>query len=608
MREDRKWLEGELKFVEGKTTIKDFLRTLATELVTQRWLPYEKNETDPAWAFDLRREIWLPSAFKEDNVKLYIATVEKATNQYVKGIEIPKTDYEIINNIIRGIGNNSSGTNIGDHVLIEVCYEAEEFQRGTFLEEVLPSGEIKNVLRLKSRPQGTVHLFNDTIQVIKNEELHQTGGNEIYKFAKAPISDSKSLSHKVKIYRDSVEVPEEEYSVDYFNGIVLFNIPNSDGVKITSDYGYKTGKRGTEISQNDYKIYEDRIIDNTIGGTFVNKDVIVDVDYYWELHYPSTVQDINDTTERIVLKTTVDISSSRNWTKTKTYYWELKYYDSKDNTSKQYRTGIQSRFGATLDGTDPTTLDDSLSSEWAKWSWYREEGFEDNLVFQDWLPIRYWINFTKEYSNIVLQGDPSPDIHPYKNYCISYAYIGMIASYENAKEEDLENNFAMTISSDQHPQAPNEYATTWGLRTGTGITDIVMERTGSNIPYQAHYPSFHTSPEFMDKHFIHVSEFTGSHHFSEVTVTHAYERERGKLQGMLIGDRSSIFHLDELISNKDEFDYRGALVGENNEFKNEYGQLYKSQEKKWIMFNINAPYWFANNSPNVFYGVALRKA
>lgn len=607
MREDRKWLQGEVKFVEGKTTIKDFLKTLATEVVTQQWIPYEKNETDPAWAFDLRREVWLPSAFKKENVKLYKASVDGISNEYTKGTEVPASDFEVINNIVRGLGDGESGTNIGDHVLIEVCYEAEEFQRGTFLEEILPSGEVKSVLSLKSRPQGTIHIFKDTIQVITGEELHQTGGDEIYKFAKAPVSDSQAVTHKVKIYRDSVEVPEDEYMVDHFNGLVLFNSPNEIGTKITADYGYKTGKRGEEVPQSDYKIYQDRIIDNTVGNTLINLDVVVDVDYYWELHHPATVQEIQDDTQNIVLKTTVDISSAKNWTKTKTYYWELKYFDSKSNSSKPYRTGIQSRFGATLDNLDPTTLDDNLSSEWAKWSWYREEGFDEGLVFQDWLPIRYWINFTKEYANIILQGDPSPDIHPYKNYCISYAYIGMLSSYENAKEEDLENNFAMTVSSDQHPQAPNEYATTWGLRTGTGITDIVMERTGSNIPYQAHYPSFHTSPEFMDKHFIHVSEFTGSHHFSEVTVTHAYERERGKLQGMLIGDRSSIFHLDELISNKDEFDYRGALVGGKNEFKNRCGKPFQSQEKRWVMFNINAPYWFANNSPNTFYGVALRK-
>lgn len=603
MKEERKFLEGELKFVEGKTTIKQFLKTLATELVTQQWIPYEKNPTDPAWTFDLRREVWLPSAFKPQNVRIFEATVDPMTGQYDKGDLIEDTDYEVINNIIRGI---DGATNIGDHILVEVCYEAEEFQRGTFLEERLPSGEVKNVCKLKSRPQGKTIVYLDTVQVIEGEELHQTGGHEFYRFGRSPVSDSQG-DHKVVVYKNETVVPESNYVIDYFNGLVLFNVPNLPADKITADYGFKTGERGAEIPQASYRMYNDRIIDITEDGDLENLDVVIDVDYYWELHYPDTVQEIDEDCERIVLKTSVDISSARNRSKIKTYYWELKYLDHGINTSEKYRTGVEVRFGATLDDEDDTTLDESLSSEWAKWSWYREEGFDEGLIFQDWLPIRYWLNFTSEYANIVLQGDPSPDIHPYKNYVISYAYVGMIKSYDGADREDLENNFAMTVSSDLIP-LEGDYPTSWGVRTGTGITDIIMERTDSNIPYQAHYPSFHTSPEFMDKHFIHVSEFTGGHHFSEVTVTHAYERERGKLQGMLIGDRSSIFHLDELILNKDKFDYRGALIGDYNNFKTECGFPFKSDEKKWVSFAINAPYWFANNAPNLFYGVILRKS
>lgn len=606
MSNDRKWLEGEVKFVEGKTTIKDFLKTIATEMVTQQWIPYDNTTTNKAWIFDLRREFTLHSVFKPENIKLYKATVDELTNGYIKSEEIPTSDYEVIGDVIRGIGDTGSGTEIGDFVLVEVNYEAEEFQRATFLEKMLPSREITNVASLKSRPQGIVHVFEDTIQVIEGEQLHQAGGNEIYKVARTPISDSQG-THRVVIYKNGVAVDDSEYLIDYFNGTIIFNTPNETDDLMTIDYGFKTGKRGAEISTSKYKMYTDKIIDITPTKELGNLDVIVDVDYYWELQHPSTVQEIGETTNNIVLKSTVDVSPSRNWTKTKDYYWELAYYD-KDLETESYKTGIKSRFGSTLNDADETTLDDELSSEWTKWSWYREEGFEEGLIFEDWLPVRYWMNFTKEFANIVLQGDPSPDIHPYKNYIISYGYVGMLKPYDNAKTEDLDNNFAMTMSSDTIPQAEDEYATTWGLRTGTGVTDIIMERTGSNIPYQAHYPSFHASPEFMDKHFIHVSEFTGSHHFSEVTVTHAYERERGKLQGMLIGDRSSIFHLDELISNKDTFDNRGALVGGENEFKNQCGLPFKSQEKKWIMFNINAPYWFANNSPNVFYGVALRKS
>lgn len=609
MANEKKWLEGENKFVEGKTTIGRFLETLAREIVTQNWVSYEKDPEDVAWAFDLRREIWLPSVFKEDNIRIYRATIEGGV--YVKGEELIQGEgYTLISNIVRGIGDSSiSGTGIGDKVLIEVNYEAEEFQRATFLEEKLPSGEVESVVRLKSRPQGKIEVFKDTISLIEGEQLHQMGGNEIYQCARTPISDSKALEHKLEVKVDGVAAVEgEDFLVDYFNGFVMFHEALEDTAIVTATYGVKTGLRSELVDSSQYKIYGDRIIDTT-GGDLANLDVVVDADYYWELHYPEMIEDIATLEDqRIVLKTTVDVSTPKDWSLTKDYYWELEYYDKLED-EVEYKTGVRSRYGATLDELDNTTLDDKLSSPWGKWSWYRSLGFtEDNLIFDDWLPIRYWISFTQEHLNIVLQGDPSPDVHPYENYVISYAHLGMLKPYDNAKTEDLQDNFAYTISSDQHPMAEDEYSTEWGVRTGTGITDILMEKTGSNIPYQAHQVAFHTTPEFMDKHFIHVSEFTGSHHFSEVTVTHAYERERGKLQGMLIGDRSSIFHLDELVSNQDDHDYRGVLVGEDNNFKNECGLPVESLEKRWVMFNINAPYWFANNSPNVHYGVAIRKS
>lgn len=601
MSDEKKYLKGELNYTEGKTTIANFLSTISRELISQNWIAYNKNETDHAWSFDLRREIWLPSAFTPQNIRLYKAELQ-ADNSYKKGTLIQNTSYMLVGNIVRGIKDTSNGTNVGDRVLIEVCYEATEFQQVAFLENTLPYGDIETFAQLKSRPQGTVKIYKDKIQVITGEELYQEGGNEFYKFAKYPVSQSKG-SHKVKIYRNGTLVSESEYDVDYFNGVVLFKQLQKDTDVITADYGFCVGTRGDEIPTDKYKRYQDRLIDITPTRELTDLDVIVDVDYHWSLHYPERHSDIED---RIVMSTQVDISSSGDRKKLKTYYVEMRYMDYLDNTSAKYRTGVEVRFGSTLDSSDDTTLDDELSSEWAKMAWYREKGFKDGVVFKDWLPIRYWMNFTTEYCNLVIQGDPSADLHPYNNYIIGYAYFGMLKSYDNAENEDYENNFGMTVSSDIIPEAESEFATTWGVKTGTGITDIVMERTGSNIPYQAHYPSFHTTPEFMDKHFVTASEFTGSHHFSEVTVVHAYERERGKMQGLLIGDRSSIFHLDELISDKDQFDFRGALV-RGEEVRNTCGFPFKSKEKRWVQFNINAPYWFASNSPNVFYGVALRK-
>ena len=74
------------------------------------------------------------------------------------------------------------------------------------------------------------------------------------------------------------------------------------------------------------------------------------------------------------------------------------------------------------------------------------------------------------------------------------------------------------------------------------------------------------------------------YHMSDIIIYHAYDRERGKLQNALIGDRSAIFHLDLLVIDKG-----------------------KPEKKQYVMFNINAPYSILNNSANSLYGIALRK-
>lgn len=609
-----KYLKGEVNFAEGVSTIKEFLKTFATNVIKQNWVQYDKTELDKAWAFDAKREIWLRQEFKSSNIKLYKATLN-ANNEYQKGDLIPDSEYIIIKHIIRGINDTQNGTQINDRVLIEVTYEDVIFQQATFLDNILPSGQKVPHIQMKSRPQGDIRVCEEKIQTITKEPLHQEGGNEFYIFGKSPISQALSKPYTVTVYRNDTEVSKDEYVVDYWNGILMFNTPQKSTDVITATYGFKTGLRDTntngsvkEIDKTKYKRNRHRIIDVTTNKELNNKDVIIDVDYFWSLHYPATVADITD---RIIIKTKVDISREGDRYKLKTYYVEMKYmdYDQK-NKSKDYRTGIQMRFGSVLKtpaGRDASavTLDDKLSSSWAKFSWYKNNCFDDGVIFEDWLPIKFAINFTKEYMNIFIQGDASPDFGQYEShYIIGHAYIGMLEEYENTKIEDLENNFAMCVSSGEAPNLTTNNE--WGVKTGNGITDVVMERTASNIPFQAHNVAFYTSPEFMGKNFITASNYTGSHHFSKIVVLHHIERERGKMQGVLVGDKSAMTHLDELTHNKDEFDLRGALTT-GVEVRDKYGFPFESKETKWLHINVNAPYSILNNSPNTLYGIAIRK-
>lgn len=610
-----KFLKGQLHFVEGSSTIKNFLKTFASKVIKQNWIPYEKNELDKAWAFDAKREIWLREEFKPQNIKIYKATLGK-DNQYIKGELIPDTEYVMVKHIIRGLKEGENGTQINDRVLIEVTYDNIIFQQTTILEKQLPSGQVIPHATLKSRPQGDIKIFEEKIQTIVKEPLHQEGGNEFYLFGKSPISMAKDKGYTVQIFKNDSLVSEDDYVIDYWNGVVMFKQLLQDDDVVTATYGFKTGIREDEIDKSKYERHRDRILDITPSKELNNMDIIVDVDYFWQLHYPKKVEEIKD---RIIIKTKVDISKNGDRLKLKEYYVEMKYMDYETgNTSKDYRTGILMRFGSTLkdvselepdeqDKPEHITLDDKLSSTWAKFSWYKNNCFEDGVVFEDWLPIKFAVNFTMEYMNIFIQGDPSADYGQYEShYIMGYAYLGMLEEYENAKIEDLENNFAMTVSSGEPPLTEITENNQWGVRTGNGVTDVIMEKTASNIPYQGHNVSFHTSPEFMDKIFITSSNFTGCHHFSKITVVHYHERERGMLQGVLIGDKSAMFHLDELTHNKDEFDLRGALVN-GTEVRDRCGFPFQSKETKWLHINNNAPYSFLNNSANAVYGIAIRK-
>lgn len=223
-------------------------------------------------------------------------------------------------------------------------------------------------------------------------------------------------------------------------------------------------------------------------------------------------------------------------------------------------------------------IDTEISSVPAKFSWYREN---KDIILYDWVPVQYWISFNTDFVNIVLQGDPSMDIAPYGNYLISYGYIGSLESFEGS-DDDTKYNFGITVSSDTFYDSDN-LPDKYGKRTATCVTDIGMLGTRTGTPFQAHLPKFSTGWEFADKNFITASQWTHKFPMSEVVIWHAYDRERGKLQNVLVGDRSALNNSDILVMDKG-----------------------KPEEKMYKIFSINAPYSILNNGPNALYGVALR--
>jgi hypothetical protein len=220
---------------------------------------------------------------------------------------------------------------------------------------------------------------------------------------------------------------------------------------------------------------------------------------------------------------------------------------------------------------------EGTASPVAKLSWYADD---IDASIKDWLPVSYWLNVTPDAINLVLRGDPSADNYPYQKFLVGYAYVGSLRELEKGQEADVDYNFGVTASSASEPA----YTTTYGPRTGTGVTDLVMVANKIGLPYQPHYPAFYTANAFMDKMNIEGSRWNNQkHQFSDLTIIHPIDMERGKMHNVLIGDNSALYDNDKLVFKQDT-----------------------TSQEMYKKFQITAPYSFLNNSANVLYCIAIR--
>jgi len=247
---------------------------------------------------------------------------------------------------------------------------------------------------------------------------------------------------------------------------------------------------------------------------------------------------------------------------------------TKNNSINNIRLQISDELN--VDGTD-LGISKNIQSEYNyRLAWYRKLKPE----IKDFLPVQYWINVTKDSINLVLRGDPSADVHPYENYLTSYAYIGALKPVEDSAYTDDKYNFGITVSSDIEPN----YSKVYGERTATGVTDVCMIANKIGMPYQPHYPAFYATNPFMDKCNVEGSRYNHKkHQFSDITLVHPVDMERGKMINVLVGDASAINDTDRLAYKKDT-----------------------AEEEYYKKFKITAPYCFLNNSANINYCIAIR--
>jgi hypothetical protein len=257
-----------------------------------------------------------------------------------------------------------------------------------------------------------------------------------------------------------------------------------------------------------------------------------------------------------------------------TVYVEVTKPETVDTKENNYF--VRCRFGSGYHA-DSNTWDPDTVSEYADWAWFRRS---TTATIKNWLPVSYFIYLSKDTISAVIMGDPNAN---FDDYLISFGYFGIVKGFEGA-DVDSSGNFGMTVSSDKVPT----YATTFGDKTGTGVTDVCMLKTRSGYPFQAHVLSITTPDEFVDKHIMGPSNWTHKYHMSPAYLFHGVDGYRGEMDGVIVTDRSSVVHQDELIINKGSVDP-------------------EKPEKIYKYFALNAPYSMFNNSSNVLYGVAILK-
>lgn len=126
-----------------------------------------------------------------------------------------------------------------------------------------------------------------------------------------------------------------------------------------------------------------------------------------------------------------------------------------------------------------------------------------------------------------------------------------------------------------------KYNTKYGDNTANGVLDIMMYMTKSGIYYQKHIPSFAALSSNVDIVQINPSRWLNEAVMSPCYVIHKDDGYRGYLRWILVTDVSKFNNHDEF-----EFEENGVV-------------------KTYRYFEIDAPYWFMNSSPNAKYGIVI---
>lgn len=233
-----------------------------------------------------------------------------------------------------------------------------------------------------------------------------------------------------------------------------------------------------------------------------------------------------------------------------------------------------------------------------------------------WLPNKkrrpdYLVAYTMSVNNdrviIVLEGDPSPNIHGFYR---SFGYIGKIVPFN---QYDHAGNFGVTVGmgdlrTDMTGYTkndvltdlnPNVYAK-YGEYTSNGMDSMSMLRTRSNVLFQRYYPAFIThlpnypsvgtlppglSKLIVDADGFQKSLWTGKYHASPIYLVHQAEGYRGYMDGVVAIYDHNLVNRDELIVDTE------ILKDDANPSLGTWTEVYK-------FFSIKSPLNLFKHSPS----------
>lgn len=233
-----------------------------------------------------------------------------------------------------------------------------------------------------------------------------------------------------------------------------------------------------------------------------------------------------------------------------------------------------------------------------------------------WLPNKerrpdYLVAYTMSVNNdrvvLVLEGDPSPNIHGYYR---SFGYIGKIVPFN---EYDHAGNFGVTVGmgdlrtdmtgftkndvlTDRNPALYAKY----GEYTSNGMDSMSMLKTRSNVLFQRYYPAFIThlpnypsvgtlppglSKLIVDADGFQKSLWTGKYHASPIYLVHEAEGYRGYMEGVVAIYDHNLVNRDELIVDTE------ILKDTDDPTKGTWTEVYK-------FFSIKSPLNLFKHSPS----------